>query len=97
MKVKDEVTIDYARRLTRNGQYIHSAPWSVPAHGHRGVSQGSEIDLRISVGAGVSGGTWTSVHPSRHKSGIGPPALVEQDWRRDDISVRGSWKRMEIR
>jgi lipoprotein-anchoring transpeptidase ErfK/SrfK len=32
--------IDYAQRITWSGQYIHSAPWSVGAQGHRNVSHG---------------------------------------------------------
>ncbi|WP_433301587.1 Ig-like domain-containing protein [Actinoplanes sp. CA-030573] len=32
--------IQYAQRLTWSGQYIHSAPWSVGAQGHRNVSHG---------------------------------------------------------
>ncbi|WIM97477.1 Ig-like domain-containing protein [Actinoplanes oblitus] len=32
--------IDYAQRLTWSGQYIHSAPWSTGAQGHRNVSHG---------------------------------------------------------
>ena len=32
--------IQYAQRLTWSGQYIHSAPWSVDAQGHRNVSHG---------------------------------------------------------
>jgi lipoprotein-anchoring transpeptidase ErfK/SrfK len=32
--------IEYAQRLTWSGQYIHSAPWSVGAQGHRNVSHG---------------------------------------------------------
>ncbi|GAB1645304.1 Ig-like domain-containing protein [Krasilnikovia sp. MM14-A1259] len=35
-----KMTIDYAQRLTWSGQYIHSAPWSVGAQGHRNVSHG---------------------------------------------------------
>jgi lipoprotein-anchoring transpeptidase ErfK/SrfK len=34
------MTIAYAQRLTWSGQYIHSAPWSVGAQGHRNVSHG---------------------------------------------------------
>jgi lipoprotein-anchoring transpeptidase ErfK/SrfK len=33
-------TIQYAQRLTWSGQYIHSAPWSTGAQGHRNVSHG---------------------------------------------------------
>jgi lipoprotein-anchoring transpeptidase ErfK/SrfK len=32
--------IDYAQRLTWGGEYIHAAPWSVDAQGHRNVSHG---------------------------------------------------------
>jgi lipoprotein-anchoring transpeptidase ErfK/SrfK len=32
--------IDYAQRLTWGGEYIHSAPWSISAQGHRNVSHG---------------------------------------------------------
>jgi lipoprotein-anchoring transpeptidase ErfK/SrfK len=32
--------IDYAQRLTWGGEYIHSAPWSIDAQGHRNVSHG---------------------------------------------------------
>jgi lipoprotein-anchoring transpeptidase ErfK/SrfK len=32
--------IQYAQRLTWSGQYIHSAPWSTGAQGHRNVSHG---------------------------------------------------------
>jgi lipoprotein-anchoring transpeptidase ErfK/SrfK len=32
--------IDYAQRLTWGGEYIHAAPWSVGAQGHRNVSHG---------------------------------------------------------
>jgi lipoprotein-anchoring transpeptidase ErfK/SrfK len=32
--------IEYAQRITWSGQYIHSAPWSVGAQGHRNVSHG---------------------------------------------------------
>jgi lipoprotein-anchoring transpeptidase ErfK/SrfK len=32
--------IDFAQRITWSGQYIHSAPWSVGAQGHRNVSHG---------------------------------------------------------
>ena len=35
-----KMTIGYAQRLTWSGQYIHSAPWSVGAQGHRNVSHG---------------------------------------------------------
>jgi lipoprotein-anchoring transpeptidase ErfK/SrfK len=35
-----KMTIAYAQRLTWSGQYIHSAPWSVGAQGHRNVSHG---------------------------------------------------------
>jgi lipoprotein-anchoring transpeptidase ErfK/SrfK len=35
-----KINIDYAQRLTWSGQYIHSAPWSVGAQGHRNVSHG---------------------------------------------------------
>jgi len=34
------VNIQYAQRLTWSGQYIHSAPWSTGAQGHRNVSHG---------------------------------------------------------
>jgi lipoprotein-anchoring transpeptidase ErfK/SrfK len=34
------ITIGYAQRLTWSGQYVHSAPWSVGAQGHRNVSHG---------------------------------------------------------
>jgi len=34
------VTIQYAQRLTWSGQFIHSAPWSTGAQGHRNVSHG---------------------------------------------------------
>jgi lipoprotein-anchoring transpeptidase ErfK/SrfK len=34
------MTIAYAQRLTWSGQYVHSAPWSVGAQGHRNVSHG---------------------------------------------------------
>jgi lipoprotein-anchoring transpeptidase ErfK/SrfK len=33
-------TIQFAQRLTWSGQYIHSAPWSTGAQGHRNVSHG---------------------------------------------------------
>jgi lipoprotein-anchoring transpeptidase ErfK/SrfK len=32
--------IDYAQRLTWGGEYIHAAPWSIDAQGHRNVSHG---------------------------------------------------------
>ncbi|MFF5290992.1 L,D-transpeptidase [Paractinoplanes globisporus] len=32
--------IQYAQRITWSGQYVHSAPWSVGAQGHRNVSHG---------------------------------------------------------
>lgn len=32
--------IDFAQRLTWGGEYIHAAPWSVAAQGHRNVSHG---------------------------------------------------------
>jgi lipoprotein-anchoring transpeptidase ErfK/SrfK len=32
--------IAYAQRITWSGQYLHSAPWSVGAQGHRNVSHG---------------------------------------------------------
>ncbi|MFG2056639.1 Ig-like domain-containing protein [Micromonospora sp. NPDC048930] len=32
--------IDFAQRLTWGGEYIHAAPWSVTAQGHRNVSHG---------------------------------------------------------
>jgi lipoprotein-anchoring transpeptidase ErfK/SrfK len=35
-----KITIEYAQRLTWSGQYVHSAPWSVGAQGHRNVSHG---------------------------------------------------------
>jgi lipoprotein-anchoring transpeptidase ErfK/SrfK len=35
-----KINIDFAQRLTWSGQYIHSAPWSVGAQGHRNVSHG---------------------------------------------------------
>jgi lipoprotein-anchoring transpeptidase ErfK/SrfK len=35
-----KMTIEYAQRLTWSGQYVHSAPWSVGAQGHRNVSHG---------------------------------------------------------
>jgi lipoprotein-anchoring transpeptidase ErfK/SrfK len=35
-----KMTIEYAQRLTWSGQFIHSAPWSVGAQGHRNVSHG---------------------------------------------------------
>jgi lipoprotein-anchoring transpeptidase ErfK/SrfK len=35
-----KMTIAYAQRLTWSGQFIHSAPWSVGAQGHRNVSHG---------------------------------------------------------
>jgi lipoprotein-anchoring transpeptidase ErfK/SrfK len=34
------VTIQFAQRLTWSGQFIHSAPWSTGAQGHRNVSHG---------------------------------------------------------
>jgi lipoprotein-anchoring transpeptidase ErfK/SrfK len=34
------ITIAYAQRLTWKGQFIHAAPWSVGAQGHRNVSHG---------------------------------------------------------
>ena len=34
------ININYAQRLTWKGQFIHSAPWSVSAQGHRNVSHG---------------------------------------------------------
>lgn len=34
------MTIAYAQRITWSGQYLHSAPWSVRAQGHRNVSHG---------------------------------------------------------
>jgi lipoprotein-anchoring transpeptidase ErfK/SrfK len=35
-----KMTIEYAQRLTWSGQFIHSAPWSTGAQGHRNVSHG---------------------------------------------------------
>jgi lipoprotein-anchoring transpeptidase ErfK/SrfK len=35
-----KMTIEYAQRLTWSGQFVHSAPWSVGAQGHRNVSHG---------------------------------------------------------
>jgi lipoprotein-anchoring transpeptidase ErfK/SrfK len=35
-----KININYAQRLTWSGQYVHSAPWSVGAQGHRNVSHG---------------------------------------------------------
>jgi lipoprotein-anchoring transpeptidase ErfK/SrfK len=35
-----KMTIGYAQRLTWSGQFIHSAPWSTGAQGHRNVSHG---------------------------------------------------------
>jgi lipoprotein-anchoring transpeptidase ErfK/SrfK len=34
------INIAYAQRLTWKGQFIHAAPWSVGAQGHRNVSHG---------------------------------------------------------
>jgi lipoprotein-anchoring transpeptidase ErfK/SrfK len=34
------INIAYAQRLTWKGQFIHAAPWSVDAQGHRNVSHG---------------------------------------------------------
>jgi lipoprotein-anchoring transpeptidase ErfK/SrfK len=34
------INIAYAQRLTWEGQFIHAAPWSVDAQGHRNVSHG---------------------------------------------------------
>jgi lipoprotein-anchoring transpeptidase ErfK/SrfK len=35
-----KMTIEYAQRLTWSGQFVHSAPWSTGAQGHRNVSHG---------------------------------------------------------
>ncbi len=37
--VYDEI-VHYAQRLTWSGEFVHSAPWSVYAQGHRNVSHG---------------------------------------------------------
>ncbi len=50
------MTIEYAQRLTWSGQYIHSAPWSVGAQGHRNVSHGC-VNLSPSNAAWLFGQT----------------------------------------
>jgi lipoprotein-anchoring transpeptidase ErfK/SrfK len=51
-----KMTIEYAQRLTWSGQYIHSAPWSVSAQGHRNVSHGC-VNLSPSNAAWLFGQT----------------------------------------
>jgi lipoprotein-anchoring transpeptidase ErfK/SrfK len=51
-----KMTIAYAQRLTWSGQYIHSAPWSVGAQGHRNVSHGC-VNLSPSNAAWLFGQT----------------------------------------
>jgi lipoprotein-anchoring transpeptidase ErfK/SrfK len=57
--------IQYAQRLTWSGQYIHSAPWSVDAQGHRNVSHGC-------VNVSPSNARWLF-----DKSLIGDPVIVK--------------------
>jgi lipoprotein-anchoring transpeptidase ErfK/SrfK len=37
---KDRLNVNYAERLTGDGEYIHAAPWSVADQGHNNVSHG---------------------------------------------------------
>jgi lipoprotein-anchoring transpeptidase ErfK/SrfK len=57
--------IQYAQRLTWSGQYIHSAPWSVGAQGHRNVSHGC-------VNVSPSNARWLF-----DKTLIGDPVIVK--------------------
>lgn len=57
--------IQYAQRLTWSGQYIHSAPWSVGAQGHRNVSHGC-------VNVAPSNARWLFA-----KTLIGDPVVVK--------------------
>ena len=59
------VNIQYAQRLTWSGQFVHSAPWSVGAQGHRNVSHGC-----VNVGPGNA--RWLF-----DKSLIGDPVVVK--------------------
>jgi lipoprotein-anchoring transpeptidase ErfK/SrfK len=57
--------IQYAQRITWSGQYIHSAPWSVGAQGHRNVSHGC-------VNVSPSNARWLF-----DKTLIGDPVIVK--------------------
>jgi lipoprotein-anchoring transpeptidase ErfK/SrfK len=57
--------IEFAQRLTWSGQYIHSAPWSTGAQGHRNVSHGC-------VNISPSNARWLFA-----KSLIGDPVTVK--------------------
>jgi len=59
-----KVNIQYAQRLTWSGQFVHSAPWSVGAQGHRNVSHGC-------VNVSPSNAVWLF-----GKSLIGDPVVV---------------------
>jgi lipoprotein-anchoring transpeptidase ErfK/SrfK len=60
-----KVNIQYAQRLTWSGQFMHSAPWSVGAQGHRNVSHGC-------VNVSPSNAVWLF-----NKSLIGDPVVVK--------------------
>jgi lipoprotein-anchoring transpeptidase ErfK/SrfK len=60
-----KMTIAYAQRLTWSGQFIHSAPWSTGAQGHRNVSHGC-------VNLSPSNATWLF-----GKTLIGDPITVK--------------------
>ncbi|WP_030439795.1 L,D-transpeptidase [Actinoplanes subtropicus] len=59
------VNIQYAQRLTWSGQFVHSAPWSVGAQGHRNVSHGC-------VNVSPSNAVWLF-----NRSLIGDPVVVK--------------------
>jgi lipoprotein-anchoring transpeptidase ErfK/SrfK len=86
-----KMTINYAQRLTWSGQYIHSAPWSVGAQGHRNVSHGC-------VNLSPSNATWlfgkTLIGDPVTVKGTGDKLVYGNGWTPWDVSwkefVKGS-------
>lgn len=76
------VDIEYAQRLTWSGQYIHSAPWSVGAQGHRNVSHGC-------VNVSPSDARWLF-----SKTLIGDPVIVKGT--SDKLSYGNGWTAWDV-
>jgi lipoprotein-anchoring transpeptidase ErfK/SrfK len=86
-----KMTIAYAQRLTWSGQFIHSAPWSTGAQGHRNVSHGC-------VNLSPSNATWlfgkTLIGDPITVSGTGDKLIYGNGWTPWNVSwkefVKGS-------
>jgi lipoprotein-anchoring transpeptidase ErfK/SrfK len=76
------VNIQYAQRLTWSGQYIHSAPWSTGAQGHRNVSHGC-------VNVSPSNARWLFA-----KTLIGDPVTVKGTG--DKLDYANGWTAWDV-